>query len=340
MQSIIHNQQNIHPIFTAFDELYRITSDKKFKESLIDPIFDTSFRPLVELFQENGWDGFCRFENKDYKPIKVPNAGKNIIVCFSGGKDSTATALYYLENGYSVTLYHLHGINKMYKDEYISVQKVADQLSIPLIIEDIKIVGWVKPLYFEHPMKNYIIANRAIQWALRNNIYSQIAFGNFSTSSLEDEEFGVCGGDCFEMWDIYNNIIQQIIPGFKVETPLDNMQDTLNTLFLRPELLDNIQSCIIPYNYKVRLQRENSSKYDYKIPANRCGSCWKCAVEYITFCDNNIFEYDEKYYKHCLQVLKNTIKKEKGIELKQLEDVWEHYIFYNISKSKYFNGGK
>lgn len=205
MQSIIHNQQNIHPIFTAFDELYKITSCKEFTSGLLNPIFDNSFKSLVELFQENGWNGTCQFEDKCYKPIKVPKAGKNIIVCFSGGKDSVAVVQYYIKQGYNVYLYHLKHITPAQSDEYLVAQQFADYWHLPLFIDTVKLSGYND--YVEHPMKNMVIANGALLYGIENGIGTKIAFGNYTTSSLEDDNFEYCGGDCYELWDCYNQII-------------------------------------------------------------------------------------------------------------------------------------
>lgn len=337
MQSIIHTYDNIHPIFDDFEKMYAELSEKHKKHKAVNHAYPDIFKPLFDLFSEYGYDGNITYRYLIYPEIDKASKKKQIIVCFSGGKDSTATALYYKNKGYRVYLYHLRGINKMFKDEYKVAEKVADKLNIPLIIEDIKLKGWVRPDYFEHPMKNMIIANRTIEWAVNNDKPIRIAFGNFSTSTLKNDPFEVCGGDCKELWQIYNDIMQTVIPGFKVETPLVNMHDSLITLFHHKSIIKDVQSCITPYNYKVRLRKRNEKKYGFSLPENRCGSCWKCAVEYIVYADEDIWEYNEQWYKHCLEILKNTLKKEQNINIKELSEVWEYYFFYSISQSKYFN---
>ena len=334
MQTVSHPIKNIHPLFDEFDRLYAEMSQKAQKRQLVPLSYDKHFEPLVDIFKQHGWDGKITFSDRKCKLLqRVQKKRKEIVLCFSGGKDSTATALYYQDRGYKVHLYHLHGINKMYKDEHTSAKNVADLLDLPYIEEDISITGWVQPDWIEHPMKNMIIANRAIQWAIRHHVNPRIAFGNFSSSTLDNDPFEVCGGDCKEMWRIYEPIIGQIIDGFSIETPLKNMQSTLDILFENQYLLDDIQSCIIPYHYKQRLRKRHAEKYSYKLPPNRCGSCWKCAVEYIAYCDNGIWEYDHAWYNHCLQVLKQTIKREEGITVNDIHTIWQHYFFYDIAKS-------
>ena len=343
MQRLTNPEYNIHKIFNDFDVLYSVLSEKQWMSGIIqlNLAVNRRFQPLIDIFKQYGWDrNDVTYFDYDYKPLQLEYNPQDIIVSFSGGKDSTATALYYKERGYNVYLYHLHGINKMYKDEHLAAEQVAKLLGLPYIEEDIKITGWVQPDWIEHPMKNMIIANRAVQWAIRNNISPNIAFGNFSSSTLESDPFEVCGGDCREMWDIYDDIISNVIPDFKVQIPLINMQDTITSVLENQYVINDTQSCIMPYHYKQRLRKRHAEKYTYKLPKNRCGSCWKCAVEYIVLCDNNVWEYDPIWYEHCLTVLKNTLRREQGLRIDVLSDVWEHYFFYDIEKSKFLGEQK
>ena len=338
MQVII-SYKNSHQLFEDMQTLYStlsvrgsgVSSSKLLVSSGVSRVFE----PLVTLFEQytgNSWD--IEFRDKVYKPIEdIPKSKKSVIVCFSGGKDSVSTVLYYRERGYNVYLYHLRGINQTYNDECVAARQLADKLGVPIIVEEVKLSG--KQEWTEHPMKNMIIANMAIQYGLRNRLTTCIAFGNFSSSSLADDPFDVCGGDCREMWECYNRIIQTIIPKFEVQTPLTNFQDTICTMIQHPDILPYTQSCIGAYRYREYLKGCNEKKYGIQLPPHRCGSCWKCCLEYCVFCDNGIYEYNEQYYRHCMQVLRNTIKKETGQPCRTLEEVWDHYFFYPVIQSKF-----
>ena len=136
------------------------------------------------------------------------------------------------------------------------------------------------------------------------------------------------------MWNVYNNIVDSIIPGFKVHTPLESMKDTLNILMQHKKLAVHCQSCIGPYRYRDYLHDKNCKKYGIDLPEKHCGSCWKCCLEYIVYTDNDIYDYNEDFYKHCMEVLRKTLKKEQGIEVKTPQEVWSHYFFYSIDRSK------
>lgn len=335
MQTIEHSLHNIHPIFDDIEQLYRITSERSYSDNaLVKYEYNDAFRALLRAFEEYGGINYrVSLKKSKYERIRTPRRKKTVLLCYSGGKDSTATALWYKEHGYKVYLYHVKGINLTYKDEWKTVEKLAEKLDMPLIIENVKLKG--KQEWIEHPMKNMIVANMALQYGIKNKLTAQVAFGNFSSSSLDTDPFDVCGGDCREMWEAYNEIIQTVIPSFEMHTPLTNMQDTLDILMKHKDIAVLCQSCIGPYRYRDYLGKNNRLKYKLDLPEHRCFSCWKCCLEYIVYADNDIYEYNEEMYKHCLQILKKTIKTEQGITVK-LDDVWEHYFFYSKDRSKYY----
>lgn len=323
MQALNHHTQHISWIFNQLDNLYAVTSEREVRR--LPLVLDKSFSPLISLFEK--YDGIkynVAYKNLKYERFKG-SAGKNIIVCFSGGKDSTATALYYKNNGYNVTLFHLMGINKTYKDEWKNVERLADILKLPLRVETVTLIGNHK--YVEHPLKNMIIANRALEWGIKSGTGTNIAFGNFKTSSLDNEPFDVCGGDCIEMWQAYESIIRTIIPKFTVHVPFNDFTDTLKQLVPNPEIAVACQSCIGPYRYRKYLHDSNVKKYGVNIPENRCGSCWKCCLEYCVYSEVGIYEKNEAFYNHCLQILKKTLDTETGRK-NTLEEVEQHYFFY------------
>ena len=334
MQKIQHPQNNINALFDEFDRLYQVTSVKMENATwLIKPVFSKCFSPILQIFEKQGYRYNVQTRNKPHiRLIQLLESKKCVIVCFSGGKDSTAAALRYREQGYEVVLYHLRGINLTYKDEYLNAVTVAEKLGMPLVLDTIKLTGtqeWV-----EHPMKNMIIANRALQYGVTSKLTTKIAFGNFSTSSLDNDVFEICGGDCVEMWRAYEKVIRTILPRFKIYTPLENMDDTITTLTQYPDIAVLPQSCIGAYRYREYLRKCNSKKYGIDIPAHRCGSCWKCCLEYCIYADNDIYEYNERYYRHCMQILQKTLKVETGIK-PTMPQVWEHYFFYDNALSKF-----
>lgn len=331
MQTLYYKENHIHPIFNEFDALYKELSEKTKQHSLIEKSYDNAFKPLVDIFKKYSFEGDFNFVDKKYKKLSLPKKDKTMIVCFSGGKDSAATALYYLKRNYKVILYHVKHINPPLYDEYIQAEEFAKYWNIPIFIDEIKLSG--KHDYIEHPMKNMIIANMAIECALKNNLYPNIAFGNYTTSSLEDDNFEFCGGDDIEMWETYSLIIRKIIPRFQVHVVLTNVGETLETICVNKQLLDMTVSCLGRASMRDYWHNWVKEKFNIEIPKHRCGRCYKCCIEYIYMADHDLQEFSEEYYMYCLNNLKKNVERELGVRC-TLENVWYHYFFYEGEKSK------
>lgn len=333
MQQVIRQQKNLHPIFNDIDRLYAILSKKNRDVGIVKEVFDNSCKSLLDLFAENGIEPAVVLTDKQFIPFGKYKKNKNIIVCFSGGKDSIATVKYYMSHNYKVYLYHLKHINPPLYDECYAAKEIADYLHLPIYIDDIKLIG--KHDYIEHPMKNMIIASGALQWGIRRGIGSNIAFGNYTTSSLDYDNFEFCGGDDMEMWDAYNEMIQPFLPGFHMNIVLDNLGQTLETVCHDKKLLDMSISCLGRASMRPYWHNWVKSKYGVELPKHRCGRCYKCCIEYIYMADHDLQEYSEAYYKYCFGNLKKNVEREDGI-LYTDEEVWNHYVFYDIGRSKYY----
>lgn len=339
MQKIVHEKgyRAIHPIFDELEKFYALTSTKALQRptSLIPERFDDSFESLQGIFNIYGGNQYSfKFTNKHFKPLELPKYNdKNIILGFSGGKDSTATAVHYIEQGYNVYLYHVRGLNRQYPDEWKSAEEIAEYLGRPIYIEQVSLDG--KLDFIEHPMKNMIIASGALQYGIKNNIGTTIAFGNYYDSYLVDTPFYIAGDDCVDMWEPYEEIIQRIIPNFQIEMALQNFNDTLEILEKDKKLLGLCKSCLGAYRFREYNHKKNEEKYKIKLLPHRCGSCWKCAAEYIYMTDHNVLEYSEEYYKHCLDILRKTNKKENDTDFTTVRNLWADYFAYDMKESKY-----
>lgn len=332
MQTISHSYKNIHPIFTDIEKYYCLVSEKEGKKSMIPNNFDVSFNYLNELFKYYGnTKHSINFIGKHYSKIDLPQYdSNNIILAFSGGKDSTAYAKILKDKGCNVYLYHVQNINAVF-DERKSAQAIADYLELPIYFDTVKMSGHHE--WIEHPMKNMIIANGAIHYGIRENIGTTIAFGNYINSTVENDSFDFCGGDDIEMWQAYEEIISQVIPNFYIRMNLENLGDTLDAICGDMQLLNLTQSCIGRAGLREYNRQRIRSKYHVELPLNRCGYCYKCCIEYVYMADRGLVEFNEAYYKNCIRLLRQNIKKEYG-EMPDIYTLWDRFFFYDISESK------
>lgn len=337
MQKIIHEYKNVNKLFDYIDKLYYETSntDKPVQKSsgLIKQSYPSIFKGILDIFSDYGYEFDLPLSDIHFEPLEFKlreDAKDCVIVCISGGKDSTATTLHFIKEGYKVFLYHMLNVNKCYPDEHKRVQEIADYLDVPVFFDDVKVSG--NHMYIEHPLKNFVLVDGAIHYALSMGI-SNIAIGDFQTATLENNAFEVSGGDCCELWDKYKAIIREIIPDFDLLMPLNSADDSLSTLLQDKHLLELSQSCMGTFRFREYKRQYNINKYGVKLMEHRCGSCWKCAVEYIYYADHDFIDYNKDYYKHCLDVLLMDMKA-NGLIPFTPEFIWYNYMGYDISESK------
>lgn len=340
MQRVIHQYKNASRIFNMLEGLYAYVSDSDY---MFDDILwlDESFEELCDILQEH----LLIFRKPEIKAFNMPkitvetddfcDTKKEITVCLSGGKDSAAVAYYYKKRGYKVHLYHATGVNKAYGDEKKAAQQIADYLGCDLFIDKIHLEGTHQ--FIEHPLKNYVIANGALHYALANGYAPVLAFGNFSKSLLDMNEFEVCGGDCIEMWYAYEKIIHTIIPEFRMEIPLETNADTFDILSHDWDLFSMCVSCMSPFRFREHWKHRTEENFNLRLFENRCGCCWKCCVEAMWLMDFDKSIYHEDYYRYCVGILAKTIFKETGQREYDIQAIWDNYMFYPIEKSKAYD---
>lgn len=341
MQTIKHEDgyTHIHPIFKSIETFYGYTSQKMVKvpNTLIRPKYDDAFRYLHHLFSEySGYTYPVKFDDKAYKPLKLPRYNKkNIILLFSGGRDSVAEILILQKAGFNVHLYHMKRINQSFPNEHEHVKQIAEYLGLPYYIDDnIGFSGHHD--WMEHPMKNMIIANGAIKWGIEQGIGVKLATGNFLNETLHHGVFNLCASDTVEMWDAYAQLVREAIPSFEtVRADLTTVLDTLEILAERKDLLEMACSCLFPYRWRGQLIRQNEKRFGIKFMPNRCCSCAKCAIEYVFYAERGLLEFNEDLFGHCLQVMYNQRMKETDFSgYNTFDEFWAENLWYSSDTSK------
>lgn len=325
-----------YPFVKEMENLWNIFSDDDIQSNSKDVVLHEASKFIVSSM-EDGIGRKCQFE---FKPNQIAVEAKNVVddkfilCCVSGGKDSLAVVLHYIELGYNVCLYTVRGINKGYPEEYKSAINLAERLGLPIYVDEVKLSG--KKYYVEHPLKNQFIACLAIVYCLENKFPPHIAFGDYQKDTNSRSNWGVNWTDNFELWKQFNLFIKCFVDGAVVEIPFYEEAQALEVLNKNSNLVPLYQSCLMTVRDRESLRQKNQKKYGVKILPNRCGSCYKCCLEYIYFCDHNKLEYNEGFYRHCLDVLKKKYTDYTGsssvADLSTQRGVYEAYFGKSISR--------
>lgn len=316
-------------LFAMFSNLYCIDSFAR------DYSVDSDASQLVDtLCLGLGRDVNVRYENVE-KKLCANRLNNNVVVCFSGGKDSVAAAIKLRDEGRNVFLFHVAGINTSYPDEIMHVVQLAQYLNMPLHVMHIKQQG--KTSFKESPVKNQLIASLALDYAVENNIGVSICFGDFKTDTTQNSQFFESWSDTQEMWSAWLALVRSYFSDIELIIPFDTYNETLDIISDSRELLEKVCGCIMPYRFRKMTRERNEKKYIIELLPNRCGSCWKCCTEYIFLVDKGIVPLNNKFYEHCLNFL---VKKLPSVhpEVKELtvKSAYETFLHRPFNNSVFY----
>lgn len=211
--------------------------------------------------------------------INIPVNDKQILLAFSGGKDSVAHAAYLVDHGFDTTLFFVRNANRAYPHEYQVAQNIASMLNCGFVEDTLRYKGSVSKA--ESPVKNHVILSLMIDYMQRNNV-TKCACGTYLEDTLQKTStfFGL--SDAYEFYLAFEKAIRATFPNFHWICWFKSEVHALAYLVNKhPELITEYQSCLLPDRYRPRVKAANERKHNITLMPNRCGSCWKCAQEYL-----------------------------------------------------------
>jgi len=226
--------------------------------------------------------------------IKLPESN-SVMLGFSGGKDSLATAIKLKELGRDIHLYFLQGINKSYTTELDICKNLAQKLNLPLIVE--KVIQNGKSDFKENPFKNGVLISLMIERGLRMGV-SEYCLGNQSDDNIHNCEVLTEFSDTSEFFEAIKNYFDFV----NINTYLKDDRDSYETIWkYNPELINNIGSCIMPVFRRPNIKKANKKKFGVELSG--CGSCYKCSIEYIFKSEKGMLPLNIEYLNHCKSIL-------------------------------------
>jgi 7-cyano-7-deazaguanine synthase in queuosine biosynthesis len=257
--------------------------------------------PLIALLWRNQEP--VTVYGEEIQCIDAPNSNK-VVVGFSGGKDSLAVCLMLQRMGYEPCPVYVRGINKSYPHEERHAVKLCGLFGWKLRIVSVRLSG--KTTHRENPVKNQLILGIQLDLALKLGT-ANIAQGNLVEDRVGDMNYTAGYSDGFEMFEAFRKFAVQSVPNFQLfHSLLKNETSSFVEIAQHPGALELVSSCMMPVRYKGKLHKDNELKYGVVLPPGRCGSCYKCADEYLHSMALNVEPIHHGFFMHCIDIIRRA----------------------------------
>lgn len=277
----------------------------------------------------------------DYFAKRLETTQKqSVLLAFSGGKDSVATALL-LKKNYDVTLYHLRGINHGYSHEVDYCRKLALMMELPLVERRVHIKVDKGCPFKENPIKNQLIQAAMLEYGLRNNV-RRFAFGSGGGDDITDmSEINplYCMSDFAGSFAAATEYFYKYVADYSCLHLFHTDTEAYWYIYnARPDMMRecSFSSCIMPVYRKPMLHRANVKLFP-ALETSRCGTCNKCAYEYIHRVLFGVAEFVDVYFAKCVaSIVKHmdTDVKVQGATYTENEAL-ETYIDFELLQEEY-----
>lgn len=232
-------------------------------------------------------------------------AWQSVMVGFSGGLDSAYMALHLKDLGFSVTLYHVTGLNKAFPDEDASAKAFAQAAGMDLV--ECRVRHLQQQRYIDNPLKNQLIMALMADYGLPRGI-TEYAMGADWCSGIDECEIGYTITDSREVNEAFRDAMAMLVPCYElifIDSEVKKAQRLDYIASRHTDCLPYVCSCISPHRFKRHLHDTNVRKYGVDLMPNRCGSCFKCCMEWLLLKELGHVAPDAAYEAHCWDVLAN-----------------------------------
>lgn len=285
--------------FKPYYELYsvkslpqRLTVNERFAQ-VLNIIHAKAKQPPLSVIKDDFAD------SRPFGCVSV--RGKQCFIAFSGGKDCLATAIRAEQDGYSPTLVYVGGVNKSLPSERRHAYDVAQAVGYPFMEVKINISG--NKEYNEHPLKNILILCLLIDLGTKNGA-TAFGLGNIFEENSAHGSLDYDLSDSFDMIKAFNRFMAALLPDYKYLTYIHDNLQSFYTVYKRDKrLISLLSTCITPDYRKPMIHRHNAEKYGSDcVPDDHCGSCYKCADEYLFRRQFGLVRHNAAYVQKCMEV--------------------------------------
>lgn len=304
---IVNNVVSNNTFFDITNNMYELFTSEQFDCDV--SIYD-GFQDLIDTLYEIHNQ---KAPNKTILSLDnkyVIESNNKVTLEFSGGLDSVYSALYLKDKGYDVTLLHFDGINKNMPRETEFAINFANKFGFK--IECVK-VSQPKQFFIDNPIKNQLIASYIIDYNIQNNIGNIANGDSYFDETIEEATIGQTITDTKEVWEKFFNGISRYVDNINciyVDENITKYKELEYILNNHKDAIENIYSCINPHRFNNMLNKSNSEKYNIPLMYGRCGSCYKCCMEFILLSELGYYDKNDdnvkKYIKHCWDIISSS----------------------------------
>lgn len=301
------------PFFRTFATLYEELASRPFPRVVAGIKDGTMFKPMLldgvgplvqEIYtqcKQPAPDAICVDvdESLHYKG-GYASTDPRILVAFSGGKDSIAAVLKLKSAGFLPEPYFVRGVNKSYHKELAyAVNAAAAMQLVPITVGEVTVTG--KGDFVENPVKNFLILSMMFEYGRRHGIYLYATGSDAHLGSTVNPEYDL--SDAKELYTIATAFYRKYLRAFDCINPIESATDAFYTIWkYAPDILrkKSYLSCILPEFRKPNVRAANIAK-GIELEASRCGSCNKCAKEYLHDVIFGIRPFNRDYAQRCVE---------------------------------------
>lgn len=230
---------------------------------------------------------------------------QSVVVGFSGGLDSAYMALHLKDAGFNVTLYHVTGLNKAFPDEDASARAFAQAAGMDLV--ECRVRHAQPQRYIDNPLKNQLIMSLMADYGLPRGIPTY-AMGADWCSGIDECEIGYTITDSREVNEAFRDAMATMVPEYELVFIGDGTKKAQRLDYIaqrHPDCLPHVCSCISPHRFKRHLHDQNERKHGIRLMDGRCGSCFKCCMEWLLLLELGRVQPNAEYEAHCWDVMAN-----------------------------------
>lgn len=232
----------------------------------------------------------------------TPAENREVMIGLSGGLDSAYQLHRLQDEGYHVQAVHVDGLNRATAGvEHEQAREIARIAGAEFI--DVKFRA-PKQAIPDNPFKNQLVLGMMLDIGIGRWCY-RYALGSDWCTPLSESVIKYTLTDSIEVnrafWEgVRRHYEAELI---FIDSDAKKLERLAYLAKHHEGTLREISSCVSPLRYRGHLHELNKEKFGDVVWDGRCGSCYKCAMEYILLEMAGAVKTNEAYLEHCWDVL-------------------------------------